>query len=192
MLARTVCILVACLGTCVPLTAQDEPKSKSAKEALAQYEKNVAEARKTYDAYHAEALKILIGFLDESRRRALEDNDLDEAQRIVAKTKEAAEALKNLELSKASTKFEIVIAYWGVTAPGSGVFEKNWVDVTKSLQKRVKLGRLSLKRPPDDFKQDNIADPWPMHVKSLVIVYVHNGMIRVAILDGWQPLTLPK
>lgn len=164
--------------------AQDAPtvfSSKSAKDAVAEYEKNVSGLTKSFQDYHAEALKILIGRLGEARRKALEANDLDEAQRCALRIKEAEDA-QPADPKKGPVKgFDVIGAYWG--AQGS------WINVTPNVQAYVRGGRLVIPLVESALRA---PDPAKGVFKSLVIVYAVNGKVETAIFPWDGRVQLPK
>lgn len=114
--------------------------------------------------------------LDTVRKKALEKDDLDEAQRLLAQ--------KNLLKSGAiyplpEQGFRIINAKVGLT--------NNWADVTEVFQKYVKDGQLHV--TPSAMP---LPDSFPNVYKTVIVVYSLNGRVYVATSGTDVPMNLPE
>lgn len=186
----------AALVIVVPLllAADDVPtaielKSESGKKAKAQYDRDVSDL---HGAYRSHLKKVHEKYADELakvRKIALEANDLDEAQRVVATAKQVEAAIKKTETAEIPpapvpppkmARFEIIAARWGA--------QDGWADVTKLVSGKIKNGRLVIAEP----EKAGLGDPKNGAFKSLVVVYSLNGVVLVDAFAHNQRVSLPK
>jgi hypothetical protein len=178
VLASTMFILFRESPGADDLTDLREPKSLAAKKSKTTF----FDALQKLDDEHATKLKKIreqyYRELDEARKSALEKNDLDEAQRILAAKASAQEEEKAEEIPVRG--FKVLYARWG--ARGS------WSDVTLPVRRLVKSSKLVIVPEHAGF-----PDPIVGTFKSLVVVYSVNGRVGLvtAAHDHLTEVPLP-
>lgn len=185
MVGKTSVTLLLCVVFAPAVAAQDDKpvvlQSKAAKEAVADYEKTSAILLSNHQAYHAEALKILVGFLKEAQRKALLANDTDEALRISLRIKEAENDLPAEPKKGPVRGLEIISAHWGAGA--------TWINVTANVRANVRGSQLIMPLVETSLRA---PDPARGSFKNLVIVYSVNGKVETAFFNWDSRVQLPR
>jgi hypothetical protein len=162
----------------VPLGPGQDPTnftSDAAKKAASKYADQIAKLEEEHAGKLRKVIEQYAKELDEARKLALANDDLDEAQRVL---KAKNDALKPAERPLPRRGFDVVTARWGALT--------NWVDVTTPLRAKIRDGELSI--VPE---QMNFPDPIDGTRKSLVVMFVKDGKLDLAIVGDGQPLKLP-
>ncbi len=179
--AWPVVFVVLCVSASVPalLPPEQDPNeftSEVAKKAAAKYADAVGKLDEEYSAKLKKVVDQYAKELDEARKLALAKPDLDEAQRVL---KAKAEAQAAVWVKPAQRRnFDVISARWGAMT--------QWLDVTTPVRAKVQDGQLSLVPDQMDF-----PDPIDGVRKSLVVMYVKDGKMELAIAGDGQPLQLP-
>jgi hypothetical protein len=162
-------------GFVVAADEEPQPKSPAAVKASADFltkfnaleEEYKAKLKKLREQYHKD--------LDDARKVAIDKNDLDEAQRILAaKTYDQENALVAPGLS-------ILFA-----AYGSGN-KDGWSNVTEAVRKKVKNNRVRLVASRAGFDDPNFGVK-----KSVVVVYTVNGKVWVIVRGQDEVVDVPQ
>ncbi len=156
--------------------SEEPPKSPAAVKARDEYDAAVKKLEEDYQAKVALLKTAYLKGLETAREAALVGKNLDEAQRISAVQKDLGE-----ELPPKAT-FQVVAAWYG--------WKDKWLDVTPTIRKLVQGGELRMKKAGE--LGAGIADPAFGQSKSVVVVYRHKGVLRVAVTGDTSQLTLPS
>jgi len=163
------------------VTKADDPKPfkvKEAADATARYEKEKKFLDDAYTKALKEVQKTYLTSLTAARKTAIEKNDLDEAQAIVAVIKELEQPNED---KPEIGRFELISAKWGIS--------EKWTDVTNICKARSKSGKLYIN--PNDYLK-LFGEPHANAHKNLIIVYAYRGKVLVEVLVDTQPVALPK
>lgn len=172
----------AVLTKATPQNPPESPKSADAVRARLKYEGEVdklqAEYAKKLDLLREQYMKDL----DAVRKKALEKEDLDEAQRLLEEKRRA----KTEQLRPGTSRgLTLLCALIGL--------DDNWIDITDILRKDVKNSRLYM--GPGAVPNPAIAalpDLAPGRHKSVIIAYTFDGKAYVSITRDEEIVDLPK
>jgi uncharacterized protein YegL len=169
----------AVLTTATPQNLPQSPQSADAIKAQMQYE---GESEKL-NAEYAKKLNGLreqyIKDLDVVRKKALEKEDLDEAQRLLEEKRRIETERPQPGMTKG---FVILCAMIGL--------EDKWIDMTSLLRKEVKNSRLYM-RPDMPNPALAMPDLAPGRHKSLMIAYTFDGKPYLSLTRDDEVVDLP-
>jgi hypothetical protein len=155
------------------------PQSSEAIKARLKYEGE-------FDKLNADYAKKLDGLrqqyirdLDIVRKKALEKEDLDEAQRLLEE-KKWIEAKNQPGMAKG---MGILCAVWGI--------DDKWVDVTHTLRGAVKNSQLHLNLSEPNALSSTL-DVAPGRRKTLMVAYTFDGKVYLSLTRDDQPVDLPR
>lgn len=162
--------------------AQDSesPKSRAAREATARYERELMKAEADARGARAELRETYGKDLDDARRAALEQGDLDEAQRILSVKEETA---------RPEPRLKIVEARFISMGDPAKQLAPAWTDVTKEIRRLVKNDRVVISLAPQDGDHLKWPQPASGHAheyKYLLVVYSIDGDTRQGIVSHPQ------
>lgn len=152
------------------------------------YERDLAELDATFRANMTKLRRELASSLEVAKQSAMANQNLEEAVRI----DEAIKQLKRQGVPVADTStpepkpeqkaegFEILEARYG---NGYG-----WIDVTARIKGDVKDGQLMITR---SGKQAGWPDPAPNRRKSILVMYRHDGDVKLRVITDGAKLSLP-
>ena len=176
-----VSVFLLCAAVFSPATPQkpsDAPQSAEAVKARLKYEEELAKL----NAEYAQKLKILrqqyVKDLDVVRKKALEKEDLDEAQRLLQEKRR----LEAESLSSVPKGMWILCALWGT--------DTKWVDVTYDLRKAVTNSQLHF-RLTEKNPLSSVPDVADGVRKTLVIAYTLDGKPYLSLTRDDEPVNLP-
>lgn len=187
--------LIAMTVSRADLRAQDkpelgEPKSISARTAALNYQAELEKLEAEFAKRRAELREQYMRDLDEARKEALQEEELDEAQRILALKasiqNESDAGARPPARSARRSGLTVMHAFFGT---GS-----SWADVTPQTKKHIKGSRLRLDVPYHgrDLASVGFPDPAPNRLKTLVVVYSFDGQIGAAAAHTNQRLEIPS
>lgn len=170
-------LLVLGFGHQASARGGDEPKSRPAREATDRYERECMKAAADASAARAALREQYVKDLDDARKVALEQSDLDEAQRIL-RVKE--------EVAHAESRFHVIEArFICMGDPAKGI-EPAWTDVTKEIRKLVKNDRVIISLEPkvgDHLQWPVPAERFSTQYHYLLIVYSIDGDVRQGLVS---------
>jgi hypothetical protein len=154
---------------------EPEPKSAAAVKAKADFQTKFNELEEEYKAKLTKLREQYYKGLDDARKAAIDKNDLNEAQRILAaKTFDQENALVAPGLS-------ILFAAYGSEA------RNGWINVTEAVRKKVKNNRVRFQASRAGFDDPNFGVK-----KSVVVVYTVNGKIWVIVRGQDEVVEVPQ
>ncbi len=167
-------LLVLGIGQLAVAQGDDEPKSRLAREAKDRYQRDGMKADADASAARAVLREQYVKDLDAARKAALENNDLDEAQRILQAKQDVANAESRLKIIEAR--------FISMGDPAKNIAPE-WTDVTKEVQALVKNDRVVVSLEP---KVGNHLS-WPhsndRFYRYLLVVYSIDGDVRQGIVS---------
>lgn len=192
---RLVIAVFALIGACAlgSAAADWQFKTLQAKRAVSVYQKETEKVRLAYErdraeldaAFRANLIKLrrdLMVSLDAAKKSAMANQNLEEAVRIDETIKE----LKDVKVDdrdaaeEVDSGLEILQAKYGAYG--------GWIDVTKHIQAAVKDDRVHLRQVG---RLAGWGDPSKGNFKAVVIMYRHNGEMKLKIVKDSQPFSLP-
>jgi hypothetical protein len=167
-------LLAVAFAATLALGADESPKSVAAKRAKIDFESAMKPIRDEYQKKVAKLKGKYVKDLEAARADALKAKDLDEAQRILTEQKGLGDV-------GGEAAFQIVTAWVG--------YYDRWIDVTEGARKLVRNGELRVNTAGDVAAGK--PDPAFGNHKAVVVVYMHRGVIRIAIAGSDKPLLIP-
>ena len=161
-----------------PQSGVESPTSSAAIKAITNYSIGIRKLDEDYSRRLDALRKQYVKELDVARKAALEKDDLDEAQRLLAEKKRVE--IASLQPG-ANRGLVILCAVFGI--------DEQWIDITPRVRSLVKNAQFHY--APEDWR--SLPDVAPGRHKTIIVSYALDGKLNVSIIqDDQQAFDLPK